>query len=50
MADWETGEIVLFRKHRATLADLFEIDPQELADEMRTRWNGKHHRWERRES
>jgi DNA-binding XRE family transcriptional regulator len=44
--DWEHGELILFRKHRTRVATLLGLDPQELADQMRTRWNGKHRRWE----
>ena len=47
--DWERGELILFRKHRTKVAKLLGLDPQGLADEMRTRWNGKHRRWERRD-
>jgi ribosome-binding protein aMBF1 (putative translation factor) len=45
--DWETGELILFRKHRTKVAEFLGLDLQRLADEMRTRWNGKHRRWER---
>ena len=48
--DWEHGELILFRKHRTNVAALLALDPQELADEMRGRWNRKHRRWEYRES
>jgi transcriptional regulator with XRE-family HTH domain len=44
--DWEHGELILFRKHRTTVATLLGLDRQELADEMRARWKGKHRRWE----
>ena len=44
--DWERGELILFRKHRTKVATLLGLDRQELADEMRARWKGKHRRWE----
>jgi transcriptional regulator with XRE-family HTH domain len=44
---WEHGQIILFRKHRAQVARFLGVDPRELADAMRARWNGKHRRWER---
>jgi transcriptional regulator with XRE-family HTH domain len=44
--DWERGELILFRKHRTTVATLLGLDPQQVVDEMRARWNGKHRRWE----
>jgi transcriptional regulator with XRE-family HTH domain len=44
--DWEAGELILFRKHRTKVAQLLGLDPQQLADEMRVRWNGKHRQWE----
>jgi transcriptional regulator with XRE-family HTH domain len=47
--DWEAGELILFRKHRIQVAKLLGLDQQELRDEMRARWNGKHRRWEGRE-
>jgi DNA-binding XRE family transcriptional regulator len=34
--DWERGELILFRKHRSTIAVLLGLDEQELADEMRS--------------
>ena len=45
--DWERGELILYRKHRAKVAEFLGLDPEELADTMRARWNGKHRRWER---
>jgi transcriptional regulator with XRE-family HTH domain len=48
--DWEAGELILFREHRAKVAHLLGHDPQELDGEMRVRWNVKHRRWELRES
>jgi transcriptional regulator with XRE-family HTH domain len=45
--DWERGHVILFREHRNRVAKLLGLDPQELTAEMRTRWNGKHQRWER---
>ena len=48
--DWERGELILFRKHRTKVATLLGLDRQELADEMRVRWNGKHRRWKFRDS
>jgi len=47
--DWERGELILYRKHRVTVATLLGMDEQELSDEMRVRWNAKHRRWECRE-
>lgn len=47
--DWERGELILFRKHRINVATPLGLDPKEMADEMRARWNGKHRRWECRE-
>jgi hypothetical protein len=47
---WERGELILFRKHRAKTAQLLGLNQQELDDEMRARWNGKHRRWECHES
>jgi transcriptional regulator with XRE-family HTH domain len=47
--DWERGELILFRKHRIKVAKLLGLDQQELNEEMRTRWNGKHRQWECRE-
>ena len=44
--DWERGELILFRKHRAKVAAMLGFNLQELTDEMRVRWNGKHRRWE----
>ena len=44
--DWERGELILFRSHRTKVATLLGVDQKELADEMRSRWNGKHRRWE----
>jgi len=44
--NWERGELILFRKHRAKVAELLHLDRQELSDEMRARWNGKHRRSE----
>jgi ribosome-binding protein aMBF1 (putative translation factor) len=41
---WERGELILFQKHRTKVAQLFGLDPQQLADETRARWNGKHQR------
>ncbi len=46
---WERGELILFRKHRTKVARLLGLDQQELNEEMRARWNGKHRRWECRE-
>ena len=46
--DWEHGGIILFSGHRTKVATLLGLDPKELADEMRVRWNGKHRRWEPR--
>ena len=48
--DWERGELILFRRHRTKVAALLGLDAKEMADEMRSRWNGKHRRRERRES
>jgi len=48
--DWERGELILFRKHRVKMAKLLGLDQEELNEEMRARWNGKHRRWECRES
>jgi len=48
--DWEHGQLILFRDHRTRIAKLLDFDEQILADEMRARWNGKHRRWECRES
>jgi len=48
--NWEAGELILFREHRTKVAKLSGLDPQGLADEMLARWNGKHRRWEFRES
>ena len=48
--DWERGELILFRSHRTKVAVLLGLDPHELADEMRARWNGKHRRWQCYES
>jgi len=47
---WEQGEMILFRKHRNTVARLLGLDQRALDDEMRARWNGKHRQWEYRES
>ena len=44
--DWERGELILFREHRLKVATLLGLDPKEMGDEMRARWNGKHRRWE----
>jgi hypothetical protein len=46
--NWERGELILFRKHRAQVATFLDLDPQELSEEMRTRWNGKRRQLERR--
>lgn len=48
--DWERGELILFRKHRTSVAEVLGLDPQDLADDMRARWNGKHRREEDGES
>jgi len=37
------------RGHRTKVATLLGLDPKEMAEEMRARWNGKHPRWECRE-
>jgi transcriptional regulator with XRE-family HTH domain len=42
--DWERGELILFLSHRTKVATLLRLDPQQMADEMRARWNGKHRR------
>jgi len=47
--DWERGELILFREHRLKVAKLLRLDSQVLANEMRTRRNGKHWRWKCRE-
>ena len=44
--DWERGELILFRKHRTRIAHFLGLDLQQLDEEMRVRWNGKHLRWE----
>ena len=44
--DWERGELILFREHSLKVATLLGLDPKEMGDEMRARWNGKHRRWE----
>jgi transcriptional regulator with XRE-family HTH domain len=48
--DWEAGELILFREHRTKVAHLLGLGSQELGGEMRARWNGKHRRWEFRDS
>jgi len=48
--NWEAGELILFREYRTKVAKLLGLDPQGLAEEMQARWNGKHRRWEFRES
>jgi transcriptional regulator with XRE-family HTH domain len=48
--DWEVGGTVLYRKHRVMLAQLLNLDQQDLTDDMRARWNGKHRRSDRRDS
>ncbi len=40
--NWERGELILFRSHRTEVAALLRLDPQEMAEQMRARWNGKH--------
>ena len=35
---WEKGRIILFRKHRAAIAELLNMNPAELNEEMATRW------------
>jgi DNA-binding XRE family transcriptional regulator len=45
--DWERGELILFRKHRALVARFLGLDEAGLVREMRARWNGKHRRWEK---
>ena len=42
--DWERGQLVLFRKHRAKVAELLGLGSQFLFEQMRDRWNGKHRR------
>jgi transcriptional regulator with XRE-family HTH domain len=42
--DWERGELILFRKHRKAVAALLRLDEQEVDEEMRARWGGKHPR------
>jgi transcriptional regulator with XRE-family HTH domain len=44
--NWESGELILFCKHRSAVARLLGLDEPELANEMRVRWNGKHKRWD----
>ncbi len=47
--DWERGELILLRRHRTKVATLLGLDPKEMGEKMRARWNGKHRRWECRE-
>ncbi len=48
--NWERDELILFKRHRIKVALLLGIDEATVDTEMRTRWNGKHRRWERCES
>lgn len=43
---WEHGELVLFRAHRAKVAQLLGVNEGSLSIVMHARWRGKHRRWE----
>jgi hypothetical protein len=40
--NWEPDEIILFCKHRLAVAVLLALDEQDVASEIRARWNAKH--------
>jgi transcriptional regulator with XRE-family HTH domain len=42
--DWERGNLILFRKHRAAVARLLGLDEAKIVTEMRARWNERHPR------
>jgi transcriptional regulator with XRE-family HTH domain len=42
--NWETGNVVLHRRHRLSVAQLLGLDADSVTAEMRARWNGTHRR------
>lgn len=40
--EWESGQIILFRKHREMMAHLLDLSVDELNREMAERWNRTH--------
>ncbi|MGH8728278.1 MAG: helix-turn-helix domain-containing protein [Burkholderiales bacterium] len=42
LRDWEHGKIILFRQHRARVAEVLRITESELDAEMKARWTAVH--------
>lgn len=42
--NWERGQMILYRKHRALVAQVLDLSVDTLNEEMAMRWNRLHKR------